>query len=357
MVGVVIFTRKLLKSLASSLGNQQSSEDTKKHEKSVNLKNVVHPRCLVLICGSVGSEDGNGTLADDGTDFTAGSRDTVGVLKEVSPAGLGDFEVSLGGLKVLGTGDFVGVAFAPAVDISLDVLIGLLDVTGDVKGVTRSLRDIEGNASGDSSEANKCSPHLVNSNLAISSAALCIGSLLKRRLEAEITTDTHAHDNTPEDDKSNKGGGRRSSSQGLSKRSKDDDDQLQTIHALSTDNIGQHTKAKLSYHRTGRSRQLDGIVRAGGQLALPGIVDDAEHDGQHGDTEDIVRVSEETDTCDDACSNMIPSKGSLVNLCKGETATLIGVGDVGKVVVEVVKGIISATRLCDGTRFLGHLVE
>lgn len=44
---------------------------------------------------------------------------------------------------------------------------------------------VEGNASGDSSEANKCSPHLVNSNLAISSAALCIGSLLKRRLEAE----------------------------------------------------------------------------------------------------------------------------------------------------------------------------
>lgn len=54
---------------------------------------------------------------------------------------------------------------------------------------------------------------------------------------------------------------------------------------------------------------------------------------------------------------MVPAKGSLVDLCEGETTTLVGVGDVGKVIVEVVEGIVTTTRLGnDGgsTRLISH---
>lgn len=41
---------------------------------------------------------------------------------------------------------------------------------------------------------------------------------------------------------------------------------------------------------------------------------------------------------------MIPAEWSLVDLCKSETATLVGVGDVSVVVVEVVESGIASLR-------------
>lgn len=172
-----------------------------------------------------------------------------------------------------------------------------------------------------------------------------------------ITSNTNAHDDTPEDDKTDQRGGGRASSQGLGKGSKDDNDKLQTVHALSTDNISQHTKAELTDNGTGRGRQLDGVIAGGRELALAGVVDDAKHDGEHGDAEDIVRVSEEADTGNNTGSDMVPAKGSLVYLCEGETTTLVGVGDVSKVIVEVVEGIVTTARLGDGgggTSLISH---
>jgi hypothetical protein len=78
---------------------------------------------------------------------TSGSKEQRGilplavVLEEVSPASLGNFKVGLGALKVLGPRDFIGVSLTLSVHISLDVLICLLNVTGNIEGVTGSFRD------------------------------------------------------------------------------------------------------------------------------------------------------------------------------------------------------------------------
>jgi hypothetical protein len=77
-VSKVIITRELFKSLASGLGNKESSEDTEKHEESVDLENVVHPRGFVSLSRSTGTEDRDSSLAYDRTYFTRSSRDTVG---------------------------------------------------------------------------------------------------------------------------------------------------------------------------------------------------------------------------------------------------------------------------------------
>ncbi len=70
---------------------------------------------------------------------------------------------------------------------------------------------------------------------------------------------------------------------------------------------------------------------------------------QHGDyqidSEDVVGISEEPDTSNDDGANVVPAEGSLVNLRKGETTTLIGIVDVGIVVVEVMEGSVTADRL------------
>jgi len=65
------------------------------------------------------------------------------VLAEVAPAGLGDLEVRLGAGVDLSTGDLVGVALTLSGHVGLDVLVGLLNVTGDIEGVTGSLGDGE----------------------------------------------------------------------------------------------------------------------------------------------------------------------------------------------------------------------
>src|SRR6478735_2485583 len=169
-----------------------------------------------------------------------------------------------------------------------------------------------------------------------------------------ITTNTNTHDYTPEDDKTNKRGGRRTGSQGLGKSRKDDDNKLQTIHPLTTDNIGQHTKSKLSNNSTSRSRKLDSVIRASSKLSLARIIHNTQHDGQHGHAEDIVGVSKETNTSNDTGADMVPSERSLVDLGEGKTTTLIGVGDVSKVVVKVVEGIVAAACLGDGTRSGSH---
>ena len=62
-------------------------------------------------------------------------------MEEISPAGLGNFEVLLSTGMDLGTGNFVSAAFALAVYVSLDVLVCLFDVSGYVEGITGGLGD------------------------------------------------------------------------------------------------------------------------------------------------------------------------------------------------------------------------
>lgn len=119
------------------------------------------------------------------------------VAAEVAEAGLGDLERLLGSLVGGDAGNLVRVALALASHVSLDVVTGLLDITGNVEGVTGGFGDgqtvcswitqlgddtyicqwlsmaltVEGNAGGDGTEADQGTPHLVNSQLADTSAS------------------------------------------------------------------------------------------------------------------------------------------------------------------------------------------
>lgn len=59
------------------LWNEQSCEDTRKHEGREDLHNVVEPGIGVLGGGTTGAERGNGTLGDDGTNLTRASGNSV----------------------------------------------------------------------------------------------------------------------------------------------------------------------------------------------------------------------------------------------------------------------------------------
>lgn len=74
----LVFAGELFEGLALGLGDEEGGEAAEQHEQGVDLENVVHPRVGVLLGGAVGSEDGDGTLADDGADLAGGGRDTVG---------------------------------------------------------------------------------------------------------------------------------------------------------------------------------------------------------------------------------------------------------------------------------------
>ena len=78
-----------------------------------------------------------------------------------------------------------------------------------------------------------------------------------------------------------------------------------------------------------------------------------------GDKAYIVGISEETNTGNNASTDVVPSERSLVDLSKSETSSLIGVLDVSEVIVEVVEGGVSTRRLGDGDSCLlsSHCVE
>ena len=91
------------------------------------------------------------------------------VPPKVSPAGFGRIKAHASILESGGTIDLVGMPFRSALDISLDVFAGLVDVTSDVKRVAGGLGDgkpeIEGDAAGHSTEADDYTPHLISSKL------------------------------------------------------------------------------------------------------------------------------------------------------------------------------------------------
>ena len=63
----------------------------------------------------------------------------------------------------------------------------------------------------------------------------------------------------------------------------------------------------------------------------------------------IVGISEESDTSHDTGADVVPSKRGLVDLSEGESPSLVGVGDVREVIVEVVEGGIASRGLVYGS--------
>ena len=62
-------------------------------------------------------------------------------------------------------------------------------------------------------------------------------------------------------------------------------------------------------------------------------------------TKDIVCIREETNAGHHDGTDVIPAKGRLVDLGEGESSTLIGVGNVGEIIVEVVERGVTARGL------------
>lgn len=153
------------------------------------------------------------------------------------------------------------------------------------------------------------------------------------------------HKDTPEDNDTDDVDGRGPGGQGLSESGKDDEQQFQSIHALTTEYISSSAEADLPNDRAGRCRELDGCVGGCRHLAFAWEVDNAEHEGQKRDGEDVVRVCEETDTGNGNGPNVIPSERCSVDFGEGESSPLVGILDVKKVIVKVVVGVVASGSL------------
>lgn len=118
----------------------------------------------------------------------------------------------------------------------------------------------------------------------------------------------------------------------------DDQDQLQSVHFLATQYVGENTEGNLTYNGSSRGCYFNGGVRIGGNkagLAFSRVpVNDTQHGGDEVDSEDIIGVGEETYACDDNGTNMIPTERSLIDLGKGKTPTLIGILDLPQLSVS-----------------------
>lgn len=96
------------------------------------------------------------------------------MVAEILKGGFRDLE-SGGGLHHGGdTADLVWVALGLTLHVGVDVVAGLLDITCDIKGVTWGLGDgetvVEGDAAGNGTESDDYTPHLVDGQLADTSA-------------------------------------------------------------------------------------------------------------------------------------------------------------------------------------------
>lgn len=78
---------------------------------------------------------------------TSSSEEEQGILElaivvaEIAEAGLGDLEALFSLLVSLGPGNLIGIALMLALHVSLDIVVGLLDITSDVESVARGLGD------------------------------------------------------------------------------------------------------------------------------------------------------------------------------------------------------------------------
>ena len=78
-------------------------------------------------------------------------------------------------------------------------------------------------------------------------------------------------------------------------------------------------------------------------LSLP--VDYTELTSDQVDSENVVCIGEETNTCDNDSSHMVPAERCLVDFSERKSSSLVGILDVGEVVVEVVERSVAAACL------------
>ena len=295
------------------------------------------------------------------------------VAEEVLPGWLWGLELRSGVTHSGDTGDLIRNTLSGTRKVGLDIRATLDNIAGDIESVARSLWDgeteVEGNASWNSTHSNDDTPHLVDSKVADTIASSLSGDrgsnaassswnsagALKRLLEANsdnesddtsgeltetlvgedsshhgtsplggselrcddsgkwvVTTDTDTHENTPEDDDTDDVDSWRVCGESLGESCEDDDDQFETVHLLTSDNIGEETKTKLTNDGTSRSGDLDSGIRGDWELSLAGdwtglVVDHTKHGGHDTDGEDVVGIGEETNTSNNDSADMVPT--------------------------------------------------
>jgi len=128
----------------------------------------------------------------------------------------------------------------------------------------------------------------------------------------------------------------------LSECGNDDQDQLDSIHLLSSENISQRSESELSKNGSCRCGDFDGGILGNMKLSVVAVfVDNTQHDGQERGSEDIILICEETNTGYNNSTDMVPAKGSLIDLRKGKSSAFVGILDMSEVVVEVVEGSVA----------------
>ena len=180
------------------------------------------------------------------------------------------------------------------------------------------------------------------------------------RRKRVVAANTNAHHHTPEDDDTDNRSGSRSRGQSLGESGEDDQNELKTVHLLAANDVGQPAETELTEDSATRGSNLDGGIGIGRYHAgvllgfLP--VDHAQHGGHQVDGENVVGISEETDTSDDNGTDVVPAEGSFVDFRKGKSTPLVGVDNVGEVIVEVVERDIAAFcfhRHCESNSLVG----
>ena len=116
------------------------------------------------------------------------------VAAEVLPRGLWDVDL-LWCLHGCEASHLIWVSTGLAVKVSSGILVGLLDVAGNIEGVSRSLWNgktvVECNATWDGTETDDNAPHLVDGEHADASAGLVGSGRLKRTLKSSSDDETH----------------------------------------------------------------------------------------------------------------------------------------------------------------------
>lgn len=247
----------------------------------------------------------------------------------------------------------------------------LFAVGVDVEGISRSLGHgeavVEGDAGGDTAEADNYSPYPVNGLQTSISAHLlrssrlqltleCLGSYQSHQRRSQLPEALHSKDrgnhsppmsrkgvfrsnnrahriiasnphpqhHPPERQQPHRTHRRPSRNQTLRQRRSEDNTALNTIHPLPPKRIRQPPKQQLAYDRAYRGGDLDGCIRALGE-DLGGVEDEAEHDRDHVDGEEVVGVGEEADAGYGHGADMVPAESCVVELGEGNFAALFGV--------------------------------
>jgi len=283
---------------------------------------------------------------------------------EVSEGALGDGGVMDNDLGIILGLEVVAVLLEDGGDITL----GLVDVVLDIEDIAGGLGDgqaeVDGNEGGDASEADEDTPDVVQvgrvgNDLVLEGRQEDDGNDASGQVteslhgkdsghhgtatvgggklgsddgrQGVITTNTDTDNDTPDDKSSGERQSVTVSREGLTKGGDNDNHQLDTVHFLATKTISQVTESNLTHEGADRGRDLDTEIQISGESTA--IVNDSQHGSDQVNGEEIVSISEETDTGNQTGADVEPAELGVIDFAEGFTTTLVELVGVQLVVV------------------------